>query len=280
MMEMRVDFSRRPRASGRSKVSRSSLFNVLDDDCAACNGWNYSTARTPQTGTGALLRTSERSPAPPPGCRPAGSGHKDRPADEHRRAHEHRCLRIGPDRLGDPLATIELRPDGDEGLDLRSRTAAGRWFLAAGVRPHPRPKLWTLTPSRRTGRWPASVLSSSLSARAAMLSASAVGSRRALAARDRREVGIADLDRHGARGDRLLRRAIRRRRAPADRSRCGSLPSTTDRWRRSLPSPPTSTAGSAPPARSSRPCARSISHGARLPTIASSSAGGLARARR
>jgi hypothetical protein len=25
-------------------------------------------------------------------------------------------LRIGPDRLGDPLATIELRPDGGEGL--------------------------------------------------------------------------------------------------------------------------------------------------------------------
>jgi hypothetical protein len=36
--------------------------------------------------------------------------------------------------------------------------------------------LWTLTPRRRTGLWPASVFSSNLNARAAMLSGAAVGS--------------------------------------------------------------------------------------------------------
>ncbi len=64
-------------------------------------------------------------------------------------------------------------------------------------------RLWTLTPSRRTGRVPASVRSRSAQARAASASGIAGWRRLALAARDRREVRVPDLDRHRAADERL-----------------------------------------------------------------------------
>ena len=69
-------------------------------------------------------------------------------------------------------------------------------------------KLCTLTPSSRTGRTPASVLSSSCTARATISLLSRGRRGRGLAACDGREIRVADLDRHRPRQQGLARQPV------------------------------------------------------------------------
>ena len=86
-----------------------------------------------------------------------------------------------------------------------SGRAVERQPIGVGASASPQ-KLCTLTPSSRTGRRPASVLSSRCTARAVSVGFVA-RRRRGVAARDRREVGVADLDRDRAREQLPARRA-------------------------------------------------------------------------
>ena len=90
-------------------------------------------------------------------------------------------------------------------------------------------RLCTLTPSKRIGRRPASVLSSSAIARRTMRPRR--GSRLGVAARDRGEVVVADLDRHRARVEIALGQPARGAARHARRSLRGSRRGPSDRWR-------------------------------------------------
>ena len=92
------------------------------------------------------------------------------------------------------LATLRVRPAGQtraSGTASKGSrgSSSGASISSGSIR------LWTLAPSSRTGRLPASVFASSATARRAIVSAIA-GRRLGVAARHGREIRIADLDRH------------------------------------------------------------------------------------
>ena len=167
-------------------------------------------------------------------------------------------LEVGGSRLEGRGWRVEVGGSRLEEVAQGSKGSGGASVSAESSR------LWTLTPSSRTGRVAASVRSSSVTARCAMSSPIAC-CRRGVAARHGGEVRVADLDRHRAAEQLAPREPLPRRRAPSRRSPAGfveSVRSSANVF--SLPDDFVSRFGST--GRSSMPSASRRSHSARLPT--------------